>query len=225
MGRLLKAAALPAGWRWCAAAALLLALILVPFLLWERAFTALGQGLVGGAGAASRPAVAAAIVALLAADVVLPVPSSLVSAGAAAMFGWAGGALIWLGMTLGAVAGYALGRGAGRPLGARLLGRRELERAERIAGGGSAGATLVLCRAVPVLAEASTVAAGLGGMAVGRFLAVTGAANAGIALVYAGAGSLASDYAGGFLLPFGAAMVLPALGWAAIRTSRRRPAR
>lgn len=204
-----------AGVKWTAAGLILLALILVPFLLLE------GQvldhsGRLFGAGGHAGALLALAIVALFAGDVLLPVPSSLVSVAAVALFGWAGGLLIWIGMTIGCGLGYWLGRRAARPLAQRFIGPDEVARAQRIATD-LGPATLVLARAVPVLAEASTVAAGLAAMPFGRFAMATGLANAGIALVYAAAGAAAAGSAGSFVILFVAALAVPAFGWIALR--------
>lgn len=204
--------------RWSLVAVLLLALILIPWLLFDAAVTRKIAEILAGP-MAHGPLVALLIVVLLALDVVLPTPSSLVSVAAGALFGWAlGGALIWTGMTLGCLLGYGLGARAGRPLVRRLLGEAELARAMRLAGRAD-GPALALTRAVPVLAEATVLAAGAAG-APGRFAVVTSLANAGVAAVYAGVGAAALSQ-GSFLLAFAAAAGLPAAGWLLVRLSRR----
>lgn len=197
-------------WKWIAVAFVLLGAIVIPFLLLEADVTRLAGGLFAGQ---AGPLLALLILALLAFDVVLPVPSSLVSIAAVALFGWVGGLLIWIGMTIGCGLGYWLGSRAGRPLAERFIGPGEVARAERIAG--KVGpAALVLTRAVPVLAEATTIAAGLTAMPLRRFALATGLANAGIALAYVAAG-------GSFALLFAAAILVPAIGWVAFRLFTR----
>lgn len=209
--------------RWTVAGVMLLALILVPFLLFEGQIVGLAGSLFGTSAQAGA-LLAFLIVALFAGDVLLPVPSSLVSVAAVALFGWAGGLLIWIGMTIGCGLGYWLGSRAGRPLAERFIGPGEVARARRLAGD-LGPATLVLTRAVPVLAEASTLAAGLAAMPFGRFALATGLANAGIAFVYAAWGSAAAGSAGSFAVLFAAAVAVPALAWIALRLfSRRRTA-
>ncbi len=59
---------------------------------------------------ASRRVVAAVVVGLLATDIVLPIPSSLVSTFGGGQLGTLGGTLAsWVGMTVAAVLGFALG--------------------------------------------------------------------------------------------------------------------
>lgn len=201
--------------KWIAAGLLLVALILVPFFLFETQVTEYSGALFGADGQAGA-LLALLILALFAGDVVLPVPSSLVSVAAVALFGWAGGLLIWIGMTIGCGLGYWLGSKAGRPLAERFLGPAEVARARRI-GGDMGPATLVLTRAVPVLAEASTVAAGLAAMPFRRFAVTTGLANAGIALVYVVWGSAAAASPASLVILVLAAITVPAAGWLALR--------
>src|SRR3954454_5465061 len=94
--------------RWALLIGLMFALIIIPFLIFEKQFEALGTWL--AEGHASGWASASIIAALLALDVFLPVPSSIVSTGAGVLLGfWPGVAVIWLGMTAGCVIGYVFG--------------------------------------------------------------------------------------------------------------------
>lgn len=193
------------------------AILIVPYLAVEAQLDTWGAALLA-ATRAHPLAAALLIVSLLAGDVLLPVPSSAINALAGALFGWAAGAaLIWVGLGLGCLLGYALGAGGARPLAKHLVGDAELARAIGRFGP-AVSVSLVLTRAVPVLAEAGTLAAGAAGMPIGRYLLITGLANAGVALVYAGVGAAALN-ANSFLLAFAAAAGLPALAWAAWRLS------
>src|SRR6185503_7668126 len=94
--------------RWAVLVGLMFALILIPFILFERQFEALGAWL--AEGHASGGVAASVIAALLALDVFLPVPSSIVSTGAGVLLGfWRGAAVIWIGMDSGCVIGYLFG--------------------------------------------------------------------------------------------------------------------
>jgi len=196
------------------------ALIVVPFLLWEEALVE--QSRVWLAVPGARALVAVACVALLASDIALPVPSSFVAAGAVASLGpFLGAATVWVGLSLGAALGYAIGRGGGRPVAARLVGDGELARAERLMERYGA-AVLVVCRGVPVLAEASVLLAGAARLGILRFAAVTGASNLGLALAYA----LLSRAFGGevvsFVLPFALGILVPALAIGVVQLAERR---
>jgi uncharacterized membrane protein YdjX (TVP38/TMEM64 family) len=205
---------------WAALSLIVLTAIILPFVALEGRLEAWGHELF--AAAADRPvAVGAVVMGLLAGDVLLPVPSSIVSTFAGAALGWRlAAATIWAGMTMGALAGYALGAGALRPLALRLVGERELARASRLAG--DAGALgLVLTRAVPVLAEASTLAAGAARMNLWLFFAATAASNLVVALAYAGVGAAAANN-GSFLLAFIGLAAIPAAAWWLWRATRVR---
>lgn len=185
------------------AALLLLALILVPFFLWEEPILAWATAFTARPGSAA--VVAGTLAAVLAADIVLPVPSSLVSTAAGALLGFLPGALTsWLGMTVGSLVGYWLGQRSERWLAGEDCAR--LERARERFGDW----IVILFRAVPVLAEASAVFAGASQMAPGRFLLLAALANLGISLVYAAAGAFAASRES-FLAAFAGAILLPGL--------------
>jgi membrane protein DedA with SNARE-associated domain len=193
---------------WTLLASIVLALILVPFALGEGKLFALSRALL--AAPESRALLATLVVLLLAGDLILPIPSSFVAAGAVAALGPPlGAAAIWVGMTAGAWLGYALGRSGGRALALRVVGASELERAERLHERFGA-AVLVVCRGVPVLAEASTLFAGAVRMRFSIFAFVAGAANAGLALAYAAFGDLGSG-ALAMLVPFALGVLVPAI--------------
>lgn len=174
----------------------LLAVILIPFALWEDPLAAYARELL------TRPSkmeIATAIVLLLLADVVLPIPSSIVSVAAGALLGTVLGWLaIWLGMTLGSLAGYAVGRFGGRYFEKPLADARTIR--------DSLGWAIALSRPVPVVAEAVTLTAGFLKAPFGAFALFSIAANAAVATIYSVAGSLAQSADSlmvGFLLAIG----------------------
>lgn len=202
---------------WAALCLAGLALIVVPFLLFEQQITAWVSTSVQQEGASW--VTGGLIAALLVGDVVLPVPSSLVGTAAGYLFGFAGGtALAWAGMTAGCLAGYWIGATAGRAAATQIVGSRELARvtAAQSAWGDWSVAFL---RAVPVLAEASVVYAGIRRMPLGRLVVIAGLANAGVAAAYAavGAWALAAD---SFLLAFVGAIALPGVAMGLVRIWR-----
>jgi uncharacterized membrane protein YdjX (TVP38/TMEM64 family) len=193
--------------RWALLIGLMFALIIIPFLIFEQQFEALGTWL--AEGHASGWASAFIIAALLALDVFLPVPSSIVSTGAGVLLGfWRGAAVIWIGMTVGCAIGYAFGAkaaGAAR----RMVGEDGLARASTVMDRHGSWA-LVVCRPIPVLAESSVVFAGLVHSPVQSFVWMTTLSNLGIALAYAAVGAYSMEVQS-FLLTFAAALALPGL--------------
>lgn len=195
-----------AGLAWVFVLGSLLTLILVPFVLWDEPITEWTTTFFGGPTGAGRAG--AAIVLLLVGDIFLPVPSSLVNLVAGVRFGFVGGTVLaWVGLTVGCLVAYQVGSRIGRPATERLVGA---EAANRVAETTRARGflALVMFRAVPVLAEASVLVAGLARMPVRRFLAATGLSNLGIAATYAWVGQQSVE-AGSFLFAFAAAVGIP----------------
>ena len=195
-------------WRWALLGTLLLAFILVPFFLLEEQMNAIAQG----ALRSDRPLVliTLAVVALLLADIALPIPSSFVLATTGFLLGPAWGtAVCFIGLSCASAAGYALGRWAGEPVCLRIVGRAELNRFAALSQR-HGDALLVAMRALPVLAEATTLLAGVARMPVLRFAALVSIGNAVVAALYAGIGALSASQSSFWLLSL-AAMVLPLL--------------
>jgi len=105
--------------------------------------------------------VAAAVlgVSLLIADVLLPVPSSLVMVAHGALFGvWIGTVLSLLGSVGAALFGFAIGRRGGKLL-ERIVSPEERARADQILARWGALA-IVITRPIPLLAETVAIMAG-----------------------------------------------------------------
>jgi uncharacterized membrane protein YdjX (TVP38/TMEM64 family) len=132
-------------------------------------------------------------VSLLIADVLLPVPSSLVMVANGSLFGVVGGTLLSLLGSVGAVLfGFAIGRRGGGLLN-RAVTPREQERINRLLARWGTLA-IVLTRPVPVLAE--TVAIMAGASALGwRQVAVAGLIGSFVpALLYALTGAAVANF-------------------------------
>ena len=162
------------------------------------------------------PMVGAVVVLLLATDVFLPIPSSLVSTLAGSQLGAAGGAAAsWIGMSLGAVLGFALARRFG-PLLVSWMTRPDDQRRTTALIERFGPLLLVLGRGVPVLAEATVLLFGMHGLAWRRFLPPVLLANLGLALAYSLFGELAERYHS-LPLALAVAIALPVLMVAAFR--------
>ncbi|MCV6590997.1 MAG: 3-dehydroquinate synthase [Marinobacterium sp.] len=133
------------------------------------------------------------MVFLLTFDVLLPVPSSLVSVAASSLLGLFSGALvIWVGMMAGSLFGYWVGARCNRIFLYKILGEREYSRAEAMMGRFGSG-MLITMRAVPILAETSVILAGMAGMQKGRFLLAVTLSNTGVACAYGYIGATAQQ--------------------------------
>jgi len=205
-------------WRWSLLSLGLLLLIIVPFLLFEQQVTAWSEAILSQEG--SPWAGTAALVGLLASDILLPIPSSFVATASGYLLGlWWGTLATWVGLMAGTMVGYALGLRYGRTVALRFVGEDELQRVAA-AHKRFGDATIVALRAVPILAEASVVLAGLSAMPLTRFVLLTALANLGIAVTYAAVGAFAVD-ANSFLLAFTGSIMLPGLAMLLARLFNR----
>jgi|GEM_PF-175408 len=206
------------GWTLLAVAGL--AAILVPFAIWEGPVTRWTESFAADPG--NRTTASLVLAGLLASDVLLPIPSSLVSTACGYLLGFLPGILAsWTGMTLGAIVGYVVGSRPAAAVARRLVGETELTRAREAENRWGAW-TLILSRSVPVLAEASVVFAGMTAMPFPRFLAITAGANLGVSAAYAWVGSQALQ-ANAFLWSFAGAVALPGLAMLGTRLVGRAP--
>jgi uncharacterized membrane protein YdjX (TVP38/TMEM64 family) len=207
--------------RWTLVGLGLLAFIVVPFVVWEHELSAWSGAWLGTSE--GRGLVFVAVALLLALDVLLPIPSSVVaSVGVVTLGPLLGGAAVWLGSSGGAALGYGLGKGGGRALVRRLVGARELERAERLAAR-FGSVVLVVSRGVPVLAEASALLAGALAMPLGRFALAVGFSNLGLALAYALLARAGAFAGAGVVLPFALGILVPVLALLTLRVAEKRP--
>jgi len=192
--------------------------IIVPFLLFGEAIDAWTASLIHEADA--HPWVTGtALVLLLASDIVLPVPSSLVSTACGLTLGFAGGACAsFVGMSLSVAAGYALGRSASAAA-RRMIGQRESDLLAAFHRRHGVWMLLAL-RPVPVLAEASVLFSGIVRQPAAGVAAATALGNAGVSLVYAAVGTW-GRLSDSFLPAFAASMVLSGLALAAMRRRQR----
>jgi uncharacterized membrane protein YdjX (TVP38/TMEM64 family) len=167
--------------------------------------------------------VALAVVALLSTDVLLPIPSSVVSTVAGAQLGVLPATLVsWLGMTLGAALGFALAKAFGRPLAERLSSGDDLRRLDRFSEAYGAG-LLVATRALPILAEAAVLLLGATRLPWRKFWPPILLANLGIAAVYSGLGHVARGV-DQFALALAVSIALPLAATALVRWLLPRPA-
>ncbi|HYO61331.1 MAG TPA: VTT domain-containing protein [Actinomycetota bacterium] len=160
-------------------------------------------------------------VALLAADALLPVPSSIVMVLHGALYGAvAGASLSFVGRLGAAAVGFAIGRRGG-PLLERYTGSAERARADALLRRwGAVG--LVLSRPVPLVAETVMVLAGASSMSWTVALAAAAAGSVPEVVVYALAGSAAAGFGStsAVFLSFVAAI---GLVWAVVERRRSAP--
>ena len=170
------------------------------------------QSFVTDAGAGS----AAVVIGLLASDILLPIPSSLVMILSGVAFGvvW-GSAIALVGSIGGEWLGFEIVRKYGRRASTRLVGDEEVERLARVFARHGAVA-VVVTRALPVVMETMSIVAGLSRMSRGTFLLSSLIGTLPIVVVYAYAGAVSRQT--GSLVPAIVIVVAVAgFGWVIYR--------
>jgi membrane protein DedA with SNARE-associated domain len=148
------------------------------------------------------------VVLLLASDIVLPIPSSLLSTLAGSRLGILNATcLSWLGMMIGSILGFGLARWIGPPLVQRFAGAEDLESLHRLAKHYGA-LTLAITRPLPIFAEAAVLLLGMSRLSWKTFLTVACLSNGAIALVYACLGWFAFQQ-GHLAIALAASLALP----------------
>jgi uncharacterized membrane protein YdjX (TVP38/TMEM64 family) len=144
------------------------------------------------------PAAAAVSVALLTADVFLPVPSSIIMIANGALFGvLAGTALSLLGSLAASALGFLIGRRSTRLL-ERLVSPAEKAHADALLSRWGAMA-IVITRPIPLLAETTAILAGSSPLSWPRLLIATTAGALPSSLLYALTGAHTRTFGSGAL--------------------------
>jgi membrane protein DedA with SNARE-associated domain len=191
-------------------ALLALAVPLVPFVAFG---TRLDHVVAGWLDPPPSPPVLAALeVGVLAADMLLPVPSSMVATLGGARLGFVvGTACAWLGRTA----------AARRLAGLEADEREEFARRQRRYG----PLAVVLTRPLPLVAEAVALVAGGTGMPFRDFLAAAGGGNLAVAAVWTLAGAIGRE-ADSLQWVLVASLAVPvAIAWLATRRGMQSPSR
>lgn len=181
---------------------------IVPFLIFGQQFEAWAESFTQNPPAWywSAPI----IVGLLATDIFLPVPSSLISTmGGWTLGGWGGTLASWAGMSAGAILGFALARRWGRAWALWISREASIQKMERLSDR-FGPLVVVLTRGVPVFAEASVLLMGMHGLAWRRFLPPLLLSNLGLAAAYSFFGEYAQRHAW-LPLALGVSIALPVL--------------
>lgn len=136
---------------------------------------------------------ATVLIGLLAADLFLPIPSSLIMVLSGAAFGVVWGAVFSLiGSVGGEWLGFELVRKYGVKASRRIVGEKDLEQMRAMMARHGAAAVLVT-RALPVVMETMSVVAGLSQMSRRSFLAASVLGTVPVAVVYAYAGAVSRE--------------------------------
>ena len=197
------------------ACVLLLAFTIIPFVIWGEAMeSALSidgartwmANFGTGAGLAGM--------ALLVADIALPVPSTVVMSALGLTYGtWVGGLYASAGSILAGLIAYGLCRWLGRPMALRIAGADGLSSGEAFFARGGPW-LVVMSRWMPVLPEAVACLAGLVQMRFRTFCLALICGSLPMGFAFAGIGALGQDQPAWAI---GLSIVVPALLWLVAR--------
>lgn len=152
------------------------------------------------------------VIFALTADVFFPVPNGLTNTIAGAILGfYIAIPIIWIGLTSGAIVGFAIGKFAAKPIAKKILSESELKKSQDLSKKFGIS-ILLLSRPAPAFAEISTVAAGMSGMSWFTFLSVMIISNFFVAIIYALIGTAALTSQSVSLAFIGIA-IIPFLFW------------
>lgn len=156
------------------------------------------------------------VVGLLSTDILLPIPSSVISTLSGWQLGWWLGAIAtWLGMSVGAALGFAFARKWGQPFAKWFSKPDDLETVRHMSDR-FGPVVLAITRAMPVFAEASVLIAGIHQLSWRKFLPAVLLSNFGISVAYAWFGEIAEQNEW-LPLALGIAVAVPVLFAAAAR--------
>ena len=174
---------------------------------WEEQFTVAGS--VKWLEAAGPWAWAAGIV-LLAGDLFLPVPSTIVISALGLIYGvLLGGLVAAAGLMTAGLCGYGLGRLFGGRFARRWLGEMDYEKGKLLFAAGG-GWVVALSRALPILPEVISCTAGLVRMPFRRFVVSLACGSVPMGLLFAAIGHAGREAPG---WAFGLSLALPAVLW------------
>lgn len=155
----------------------------------------------------SRLWVALVLFLVLASDIILPIPSSLASISCGLLLGWRMGfSISFAAMSVSSATGYALGRISSRAA-AKLVGASDMASLSSFQQRFGAW-TLLALRPVPVLAEASTIMAGIARQPMAQVALQLTLGNATVSLLYALVGAFLGNSDGAAWWAFLAAIAV-----------------
>lgn len=196
-------------YKWIILVTAVMLVILIPFGIWGDQVDLLVKQYIEK-GKECPVQVGLFLSALLAGDIFLPTPSSLISTSCGALLGFFWGFIAsFVGMTISCLIGYFVGAYAAEPFVRKMMGESNMKTLTKLSNKYGIYCLLVT-RAVPVLAEAAVLFAGLGKERFRDVMLVVSLANLVISAIYAYIGSYASSV-NSFMIVFFGGIVVPAI--------------
>ena len=166
----------------------------------------------------SGPWAWAAGILLLASDLVLPVPGTVVVSALGYIYGTVlGGVIATAGLMTAGLLGYGLGRLFGERLARRWLGDHDFETGRKLFESGG-GWVVALSRSLPILPEVISCTAGLVRMPFRRFVTALACGSVPMGFLFAAIGKTGHDAPGWAIV---LSLVIPALLWLVAARMRR----
>ncbi|MGJ8643240.1 MAG: TVP38/TMEM64 family protein [Luteolibacter sp.] len=148
---------------------------------------------------------------LLVADLLLPVPGTVVMSALGAVYGvWLGGVFAAVGSFLAGLCGYGVGRFFDKKTAKRWLGEKDFERGGQLFDKGG-GWVVAVSRALPILPEVISCMAGLVRMPFGKFYVALACGSVPMGFLFAWIGQAGIDEP---VWGIGLSMGVPAALWA-----------
>ena len=193
----------------------LMALVLIPFAIWGDDFTNkfTTEGSIAWLESYGKWAIVMGIL-LLIGDLFLPIPATLVMAALGFLYGpWLGGLISVIGSFLSGALAYGLCRLAGEKGSIWLLGKKDMEKGERLFNK-MGGWIVALSRWLPVFPEVVSSLAGLSRMKSSHFFGALACGSIPLGFVFAYIGSIGADNP---FLSLGLSAGLPPILWLGVR--------
>ncbi|MFM2196631.1 MAG: hypothetical protein RLZZ505_63 [Verrucomicrobiota bacterium] len=158
-------------------------------------------------------------IGLLLADLLLPIPGTIVMSALGAVYGfWLGGMIASAGSMLAGMLGFGIGRFFNEDFAKRWLGEKDFEQGRSLFARGGAWVVAV-SRALPILPEVLACMAGLLRMPFGKFVVALACGAVPMGFLFAWIGTLGREYPSwGLAFSLG----VPALLWGAAAVMRKR---
>lgn len=151
-------------------------------------------------------------IALLVADLLLPIPGTIVMSALGAVYGvWLGGFIAAAGSMLSGMFGYGVGRFFKEETAKRWLGERDFQKGKSLFRRGGAW-VVAMSRALPIFPEVLACMAGLLRMPFGKFCLALACGSVPMGFLFGWIGALGTDYPGWGL---GFSLGVPAVLWGA----------
>lgn len=185
--------------------------LMIPFLLWDDAFSRLfSQGAMIEWLQANRAFGWLAGILLLVADLLLPIPGTVVMSALGFVYGPVfGGFVSACGSFLSGLLAYGLCRGWGHGVARKLTGATDLKKGERLFAK-SGGWIVALSRCLPLLPEVISCLAGVARMPLRKFLVALGCGSVPVGFVFASIGAMGKESPGWAL---GLSLMIPVVLW------------